>query len=54
MLLTALEDQLSHLSSVCRLFFILDEADDCGVIAKLQDLHKWVMRGAVVGIEEEQ
>ena len=40
--LTTSEDQLLHLPSVCRLTTILDQADDSGIIRKLQDSHRRV------------
>ncbi len=51
---TAPDSQLLNLLSVSRLVTVLDEADDCGVICKLQELDRVVSRGAVVGVEGEE
>ncbi len=51
---TAPDSQLLNLLSVSRLVTILDEADECGVICKLQELDRGVFRGAVVGVQGEE
>ncbi len=50
---TAPDSQLLNLLSVSRLVTILDEADQCGVVCKLQEFDRGVFRGAVVGVEGE-
>ncbi len=40
--------------SVSRLVTILNEADQCGVICKLQELDRGVFRYAVVHVEREE
>jgi len=50
---TAPDSQLLNLLSVSRLVSILDEADDCGVICKLQEFDRGVSRGAVIWVERE-
>ncbi len=50
---TAPDSQLLNLLSVSRLVTILDEADQCGVVCKLQELDRGVFRCAVVGVEGE-
>ncbi len=45
---TAPDSQLLNLLSVSRLVSVLDEADDCGVICKLQEFDRGVSRGAVI------
>ncbi len=51
---TAPDSQLLNLLSVSRLVTVLDEADQCGVICKLQELDRGVFRCAVVGVEREE
>ncbi len=51
---TAPDSQLLNLLSVSRLVTILDEADQCGVVCKLQELDRGVFRCAVVGVEGEE
>ncbi len=41
---TASDSQLFNLLSVSRLVTVLNEADDCGVICKLEELDGWVFR----------
>ncbi len=48
---TAPGSQLLNLLSVSRFITILDEADQCGVICKLQELDRGVFRCAVVGVQ---
>ncbi len=45
-----LRQLLNHLS-VSRLDTILNEADQCGVVCKLQELDRGVSRCAVIGVE---
>ncbi len=47
------DSQLLNLLSVSRLVTILNEADKCGVVCKLQELDRRVFRCAVVGVEGE-
>ncbi len=51
---TAPDSQLFNLLSVGRLVTVLDEADECGVVCKLQELDRGVFRGAVVGVQREE
>ncbi len=51
---TAPDSQLLNVLSVSRLVTVLDEADQCGVVCKLQELDRWVCGCAVVGEGEEQ
>ncbi len=51
---TALDSQHLNLLSVSRLVSILYEADQCGVVCKLQELDRGVFRCAVVRVEEEE
>ncbi len=51
---TALDSQLLNLLSVSRLVTVLNEADQCGVVCKLQDLDRGVFRCAVVRVEGEE
>ncbi len=51
---TAPDSQLLNLLSVSRLVTILDEADQCGVICKLQELDRRVFSCAVIGVEGEE
>ncbi len=39
------------LLSVSRLVTVLDEADQCGVVCKLQEFDRWVFRCAVVAVQ---
>ncbi len=50
---TAPDSQLLNLLSVSRIVSVLDEADQCGVICKLQKFDRGVFRCAVVGVERE-
>ncbi len=45
--------QLLNLRSISRLVTVLDEADECGVVCKLQEFDRGVFRGAVVSVEGE-
>ncbi len=51
---TAPDSQLLNLLSVSRLVTILDEADQCGVVYKLQELDRGVFKCAVVRVEGEE
>ncbi len=51
---TALDSQLLNLLSVSRLVTILDEAGQCGVICKLQELDRGFFRCAVVSVQGEE
>ncbi len=51
---TAPDSQLLNLLSVSRLITVLDEADQCGVVCKLQELDRGVFGCAVVGVEGEE
>ncbi len=51
---TAPDSQLLNLLSVSRLVTILDEADQCGVVCKIQELDRGVFRCAVVGVQGEE
>ncbi len=51
---TAPNSQLLNLLSVSRLVAILDEADQCGVVCKLQELDGGVFRCAVVRVQGEE
>ncbi len=51
---TAPDSQLLDLLSVSRLVTALDEADQCGVVCKLQELDRGVFRCAVIGVQEEE
>ncbi len=51
---TAPDSQLLNLLSVSRLATVLNEADECGVICKLQEFDRGIFRGAVVGVEGEE
>ncbi len=44
----------SQLLSVSRLVTVLDEADQCGAVCKLQELDRGVFGCAVAGVEEEE
>ncbi len=48
------DSQLLNLLSVIRLVTVLNEADPCGVICKLQELDGGVFRCAVVGVQGEE
>ncbi len=48
------DSQLLNPLSVSRLVTVLDEADQCGVICKLQELDRGVFRCAVVGVQGEE
>ncbi len=51
---TAPDSQLLNFLSVSRLVTVLGEADQCGVICKLQDLDRGVFRSVVVRVEREE
>ncbi len=51
---TAPDSQLLNLLSVSRLVTVLDEADKCGVVCKLQELDSGVFRCAVVCVQGEE
>ncbi len=51
---TAPNSQLLNLLSVSRLVTVLDEADQCGVVCKLQELDRGVFRCAVVRVQGEE
>ncbi len=51
---TAPDSQLFNLLALGRLVTVLDEADECGVVCKLQELDRGVFRGAVVGVQGEE
>ncbi len=51
---TAPDSQLLKLLSISRLVTFLNEADDCCVICKLQELDRGVFRCAVVGVQGEE
>ncbi len=51
---TAPDRHLLNFLSVSRLVSVLDEADQCGVICKLQEFDGGVFRCAVVGVEREE
>ncbi len=51
---TAPDSQLLNLQSVSTLVTVLNDADQCGVICKLQELDRGVFRCAVVGVEREE
>ncbi len=48
------DSQLLNLLSVSRLVTILNEADQCGVVCRLQELDRGVFRCAVVRVEREE
>ncbi len=51
---TAPDSQLLNLLSVSRLVTVLNEADQCGVICKLQELDAGVFRCAVIRVQGEE
>ncbi len=51
---TAPDRQLLNLLSVSRLVSVLDEADQCGAVCKLQELDRGVFRCVVVGVAGEE
>ncbi len=51
---TAPASQLLNLLSVSRLVSVLDEADACSVVRKLQELDRGVLWSAVIGVEGEE
>ncbi len=51
---TVPDSQLLNLLSVSRLVTVLDEADQCGVICKHQELDGGVFRCAVIRVLEEE
>ncbi len=51
---TAPDSQLLNLLSVGRLVTVLNEADQCGVVCKLQELDRGVFRCAVICVEGEE
>ncbi len=50
---TAPDSQLLNLLSESRLVTVLDEADQCGVVCKLQELDGGVFKCAVIRVEGE-
>ncbi len=46
--------QLLNLLSVSRLVTVLDEADQCGIVCKLQELDRGIFKCAVVGVQGEE
>ncbi len=52
--MTASDSQVLNLLPVSRLVSILDEANDRGVVRKLQELGRGVLRCAVIGVEGEE
>ncbi len=51
---TAPDSRLLNLLSVSRLVTLLDEADQCGVVCKLQELDGGVFRCAVIRVQGEE
>ncbi len=51
---TAPDSQLPNLLSVSRLVTVLDEADDCGVVCKVQELDGGVFRCAVIRVQGQE
>ncbi len=51
---TTRDSQLLNLLSVSRLVTVLNEADQCGVICKLQELDRGVFRCVVIHIQGEE
>ncbi len=51
---TAPDSQLLTLLCVSRLVTLLNEADQCGVICKLQELDRGVFRCAVIRVQGEE
>ncbi len=51
---TAPDSQLLNLLSVSRLVAVLDEADQCGVVCKLQELDGGVFICAVIDVQGEE
>ncbi len=51
---TAPDSQLLSLLSVSRLVSVLDEADQCGVVCKLQELDRGVFKCAVIRVQGEE
>ncbi len=51
---TVPDSQLFNLLSVGRLVSVLNEADECGVVCKLQELDRGVFRCAVIGVQGEE
>ncbi len=51
---TAPDSQILNLLSVSRLVTVLDEADQCGVVCKLQELDRGVFRCAVIRVQGEE
>ncbi|XP_008280574.1 uncharacterized protein LOC103357685 [Stegastes partitus] len=52
--LTPPVDQLSHLLSACRLVTVPDQTDYNGVVHILQEFHRRVPSGAIIGVEGEE
>ncbi len=48
------DSQLFNILSLGRLVTVLNEADDCGVICKLQEFNRGVFRCAVIGVQGEE
>ncbi len=51
---TAQDSQLLNLLPVSRLVTVLNEADQCGVVCKLQELDRGVFRCAVIRVQGEE
>ncbi len=51
---TAPDRKLLNLLSVSRLIAVLDEADQCGVVCKLQELDRGISRSALIGVQGEE
>ncbi len=51
---TAPDSQLLNLLSVSRLVTVLNEADQCGVVCKLQELDRGVFRCIVIRVQGEE
>jgi len=51
---TASDSQLLNLLSVSRLVKVLDKANDCDAVCKLQELDRGVFEGAIICVDGEQ
>jgi len=51
---SAPDSQLFNLLSVGRLITVLDEADECGVVCKLQELDREVLRCVIIALQGEE
>jgi len=51
---TASDRQLLNLLSVSRLVKVLDKANDCDAVCKLQELDRGVFGGAIICVDGEQ